>query len=159
MVLAQRNRFVRRGAVLCVCLGGVLTLAACSSSPPRKSAAATTTTTLAPTTTTVPAATTTTTVPPATTTVPAGPACTMAAIAAGIPATSPDYGTLQKITGFGCSGAWAYADIVSGTAQSSTDGVVILQSGGTSWTLADRASACNGGQLPATIQQAGCTTS
>jgi hypothetical protein len=66
---------------------------------------------------------------------------------------------LQKVTGYGCSGSWAYADIVSGTAQSSTDGVVILQASGSSWSLANRATACMGGQLPPSIQQKGCTTS
>jgi hypothetical protein len=82
----------------------------------------------------------------------------MAAISAGIPQSSPDYGTLQRITGFNCSGSWAYADIVAGTAQSSNDDVVILQASGTSWTLANRATACTGGQLPPTIQQNGCTS-
>ncbi len=83
----------------------------------------------------------------------------MSAITAGLPPNSPDYGTLQKVTGFGCSGSWAYADIVSGTAQSPEDGVVILQASGSTWTLANRATACNGGSLPPNIQQAGCSTS
>jgi hypothetical protein len=137
----------RRPRCLLVAALGItipLALSGCSSNP---SAAPATTTTSPPTSSsTAPAPTTTTTAP--------APPCTEAAISAGITAT-PNEG-LISVNGYGCSGPWAWAGV---TLQPGEDAVLVLSASGSSWQIADRATACSQHLVPADIYTAACTTS
>jgi hypothetical protein len=124
----------RAGLLVAAALAGVV-LSSCSNSPSASSGSTTTTTT----TTTATAA------------------CTRAAITAGA-MSSPSNGPVSSVNGYGCSGTWAYADVVVGTTNS-FDAVLVLQAVGPNWTVADRATACNNHLVPSAIYTQACTTS
>jgi hypothetical protein len=132
----------RPGRLLVAALGIAipLVLAGCTSTPSAAPVTTTTTTTTAP--------------PPATTTTVPGPPCTQAAITAGISAT-PNEG-LISVNGFGCSGPWAWAGV---TLHPGIDAILVLSASGSSWQIANRATACSQHLVPADIYTAACTTS
>jgi len=138
----------RQRCLLVAALGMAIPLAlsGCASNPSAAPATTTTTTTSPPTSSTEPTPTTTTTAP--------APPCTEAAISAGISAT-PNEG-LISVNGYGCSGPWAWAGV---TLQPGEDAVLVLSASGSSWQIADRATACNQHLVPADIYTAACTTS
>ena len=123
---------VRRGLLVAVAIGA-LALAGCSSSP-----SASTGSTTSPTTAAV-----------------AG--CTRSAITAGAKGTA-SVGPVKSVSGYGCSGSWAYADVVVGTTNS-FEAVLVLQAVGSDWTVADRATACSDHLVPSAIYTKACTTS
>ena len=118
-------------------------LAACSSSPSSPSAGSTTSTAGSATPTTSSAA---------------GVPCTHRTIATA--ATSDtSLGPVNAVVGFGCSGTWAYANVTVGSGSGAYDAVIVLQAHGSSWSVADRASACSGHLVPSDIYRQACTTS
>jgi hypothetical protein len=133
---------VSSGLVLGLLIGAGV-LAACSSSPSNPSAGSTTSTVGSSTSTTSSAA---------------GAPCTHHAIAAA--ATSDtSLGPVDAVVGFGCSGTWAYANVTVGSGSGAYDAVIVLQAQGSSWSVADRASACSGHLVPSDISKQACTTS
>ncbi len=134
-------RNVRAKILLSATLGAIA-LAGCSNSP-----------SASPPSTTAP--TSTTTAPPTTTI--ASASCTKAAIsAAAMSATS--VGPVSSVSGYGCSGSWAYANVVVGTTNS-FDAVIVLQASGSNWTVVDRGNACSNHLVPSAIYTPACTTS
>jgi hypothetical protein len=132
----------RCGALLGLFAGAAL-LAACSSSPGNASAGSTTSTAHGTTPTTSSAA---------------GVACTHGTIATA--ATSDtSLGPVNAVVGFGCSGTWAYANVTVGSGSGAYDAVIVLQARGSSWSVADRASACSRHLVPSDIYRQACTTS
>ena len=85
-----------------------------------------------------------------------GAPCTSVAITAALRA-SLNKG-FHSLNGYGCSGGWAYADITAGSAQGQFDAVAVLRASGPSWTVANRASACQGQLVPAPIRSQACST-
>jgi hypothetical protein len=71
---------------------------------------------------------------------------------------APSVGDVTAVSGFACSGSWAYANVTVGTANG-FDAVIVLQASGSSWAVADRATACNNHLVPAAIYTPACTTS
>lgn len=122
---------VRRGLLAAVAIGA-LALAGCSSSP---SASTGSTTSSAA----------------------AAAGCTRSAITTGAKGT-PSVGPVKSVSGYGCSGSWAYADVVVGTTNS-FEAVLVLQAVGSDWTVADRATACADHLVPTAIYTKACTTS
>ena len=88
----------------------------------------------------------------------AGVACTHRTIATA--ATSDtSLGPVNAVVGFGCSGTWAYANVTVGSGSGAYDAVIVLQAQGSSWSVADRASACSRHLVPSDIYRQACTTS
>ncbi len=85
--------------------------------------------------------------------------CTQEAIStAAMHATS--IGPVLAVSGFACSGSWAYAGVAVGTSIStSVDAVIVLQVNGGTWVVADRATACSNHLVPSAIYAPACTTS
>jgi hypothetical protein len=138
-------RNVRAKILLSATLGAIA-LAGCSNSP-----------SASPPSTTAP--TSTTTAPPtsSSTTTIASASCTNAAIsAAAMSATS--VGPVSSVSGYGCSGSWAYANVVVGTTNS-FDAVIVLRASGSDWTVVDRGNACSNHLVPSAIYTPACTTS
>jgi hypothetical protein len=133
-----------------------IVLGGCSSTP---SASPTTTTTgdATPSST----ASTTSAVSPtsSSTTEGADAPCTQGAIsAAATKATS--IGPVLGVSGFACSGSWAYANVTVGTSISNSyDAVIVLQVSGGNWVVADRATTCSNHLVPTAIYTPACTTS
>jgi hypothetical protein len=73
--------------------------------------------------------------------------------------SSSSVGSVSAVNGFGCSGSWAYADVTVGSGAASFDAVIVLQAQGSSWSVADRANACNNHLVPSAIYTQACTTS
>jgi hypothetical protein len=71
---------------------------------------------------------------------------------------APSVGDVTAVNGFACSGSWAYANVTVGTANG-FDAVIVLQASGSSWTVADRATACTNHLVPSAIYTPACTTS
>jgi hypothetical protein len=138
-------RNVRAKILLSATLGAIA-LASCSNSPsasPPPTSAPTSSTTAPPTSS-------------STTTI-ASASCTKAAIsAAAMSATS--VGPVSSVSGYGCSGSWAYANVVVGTTNS-FDAVIVLQASGSDWTVVDRGNACSNHLVPSAIYTPACTTS
>jgi hypothetical protein len=137
----------QRAAVAGLVTSGLLAalaLGACSnnSSPPTTSTTTTSTTTASTTTTSSSAAV----------------ACTKSLITAAAE-SSTSIGSVSAVNGFGCSGSWAYADVTVGSGSASFDAVIVLQAQGSSWSVADRANACNNHLVPSAIYTQACTTS
>jgi hypothetical protein len=136
----MRNVSIR---ILVLATLGAIALASCSNSP-SASQGSTTSTTAAP-----PTSSSTTTI--------ASASCTKAAIsAAAMNATS--VGPVSSVSGYGCSGLWAYANVVVGTTNS-FDAVIVLQANGPKWNVVDRGSACSNHLVPSAIYTPACTTS
>jgi hypothetical protein len=72
---------------------------------------------------------------------------------------SSTVGAVTAVNDFGCSGSWAYADVTVGSGSTSFDAVIVLQAHGSSWSVADRGSACNDHLVPSAIYTQACTTS
>jgi hypothetical protein len=123
---------VRTGLLVTAALGAVA-LAGCSNSP-----SASTGSTTSPTTA-------------------VAAACTRSAITAGAMRTK-SAGPVSAVNGYGCSGSWAYADVVVGTTNS-FEAVLVLEAVGSDWTVADRATACTNHLVPSAIYTQACTTS
>ena len=85
-------------------------------------------------------------------------ACTKSLITAAAKSSS-SVGSVSAVNGFGCSGSWAYADVTVGSGTASFDAVIVLQAQGSSWSVADRANACNNHLVPSAIYTQACTTS
>ena len=85
-------------------------------------------------------------------------ACTKSLITAAAESSS-SVGSVSAVNGFGCSGSWAYADVTVGSGAASFDAVIVLQAQGSSWSVADRANACNNHLVPSAIYTQACTTS
>ena len=85
-------------------------------------------------------------------------ACTKSLITAAAESSS-SVGSVSAVNGFGCSGSWAYADVTVGSGAASFDAVIVLQAQGSSWSVADRANACNNHLVPSPIYTQACTTS
>ena len=85
-------------------------------------------------------------------------ACTKSLITAGAESSS-SVGSVSAVNGFGCSGSWAYADVTVGSGAASFDAVIVLEAQGSSWSVADRANACNNHLVPSAIYTQACTTS
>jgi hypothetical protein len=85
-------------------------------------------------------------------------ACTKSLVTAGAESSS-SVGSVSAVNGFGCSGSWAYADVTVGSGAASFDAVIVLQARGSSWSVADRAKACNNHLVPSAIYTQACTTS
>jgi hypothetical protein len=85
-------------------------------------------------------------------------ACTKSLITAAAESSST-VGSVSAVNGFGCSGSWAYADVTVGSGAASFDAVIVLQSQGSRWSVADRANACNNHLVPSAIYTQACTTS
>ena len=137
----------QRAAVAGLVTSGLLAalaLGACSnnSSPPTTSTTTTSTTAASTTTTSSSAAV----------------ACTKSLITAAAE-SSTSIGSVSAVNGFGCSGSWAYADVTVGSGSASFDAVIVLQAQGSSWSVADRANACNNHLVPSAIYTQACTTS
>jgi len=138
-------RNVSVGILVSAILGAVA-LASCSNTP-----------SASPPSTTAPTSTTTTAPTSSTTTAIATASCTKAAIsAAAMSATS--VGPVSSVSGYGCSGSWAYANVVVGTTNS-FDAVIVLQASGSNWTVVDRGNACSNHLVPSAIYTPACTTS
>jgi hypothetical protein len=73
--------------------------------------------------------------------------------------SSTSAGPVSAVSGFGCSGSWAYADVTVGSGENNFDAVIVLQAQGSGWTVADRGNACNNHLVPAAIYTQACTTS
>jgi hypothetical protein len=101
-----------------------------------------------------PASTTTTTTRSSSSAV----ACAKSLITAAAESSS-SVGSVSAVNGFGCSGSWAYADVTVGSGAASFDAVIVLQAQGSSWSVADRANACNNHLVPSAIYTQACTTS
>jgi hypothetical protein len=101
-----------------------------------------------------PASTTTTTTRSSSSAV----ACAKSLITAAAESSS-SVGSVSAVNGFGCSGSWAYADVTVGSGAASFDAVIVLQAQGSSWSVADRANACNYHLVPSAIYTQACTTS
>ncbi len=133
--------------------------AGCSSSPSNSSAGSTTSTTAASTSSTVSTSTSTSTAgTTSTSAATSGAACTHSAILTAATADT-SLGPVDAVVGFGCSGPWAYANVTVGGGSASYDAVIVLQSQGSSWSVADRASACSNHLVPSDIYTQACTTS
>ncbi|HEX4127685.1 MAG TPA: hypothetical protein VHX67_08935, partial [Acidimicrobiales bacterium] len=88
----------------------------------------------------------------------AAAACTKDRIsAAAMSATS--VGPVSAVSGFGCSGSWAYADVTVGSGTNAFDAVIVLQAQGSDWSVADRGNACQNHLVPDAIYTQACTTS
>jgi len=149
----RTNRRATVGGVTALAIAAAALLASCSSSPTGPSAGSTTSTTAAPSSTSTSAAGTTSSTGSA-----AAVPCTHSAIAAA--ATSDtSLGPVNGVAGFGCSGSWAYANVTVGNGAGAYDAVIVLQAQGSSWSVADRASACSNHLVPADIYTQACTTS
>ena len=85
-------------------------------------------------------------------------ACTKSLITAAAK-NSSTVGSVSAVNGFGCSGSWAYADVTVGSGAASFDAVIVLQAQGSSWSVADRGTACNNHLVPSAIYTQACTTS
>ncbi len=85
-------------------------------------------------------------------------ACTKSLITAAAKSSS-SVGSVSTVNGFGCSGSWAYADVTVGSGAASFDAVIVLQAQGSSWSVTDRANACNNHLVPSAIYTRACTTS
>jgi hypothetical protein len=105
-----------------------------------------------------PASTTTSTTTTTTSSSSSALACTKSLITAGAESSS-SVGSVSAVNGFGCSGSWAYADVTVGSGAASFDAVIVLQAQGSSWSVADRANACNNHLVPSAIYTQACTTS
>jgi hypothetical protein len=69
-------------------------------------------------------------------------------------------GPVLAVSGFACSGSWAYADIAVGTSiATSVDAVIVLRVGDGNWVVAERATACSNHDVPSAIYAPACTTS
>jgi hypothetical protein len=121
-----------------------LVMSACSNSGSPAPASTTTTTTTTTSTTTSTSA--------------SSAACTKSLITAAAESSS-SVGSVSAVNGFGCSGSWAYADVTVGSGAASFDAVIVLQAQGSSWSVADRANACNNHLVPSAIYTQACTTS
>jgi hypothetical protein len=121
---------VRTGLLVTAALGA-MALAGCSNSPSSSTGSTTSPTTAA--------------------------ACTRSAITAGA-MSSKSAGPVSAVNGYGCSGSWAYADVVVGTTNS-YEAVLVLEAVGSDWTVADRATACANHLVPSAIYTKACTTS
>ena len=58
---------------------------------------------------------------------------------------------MASVVNFGCSGSWAYANVTEGTGSAAIDAVIVLQSQGSGWVVADRANACNNHLVPSDL--------
>jgi hypothetical protein len=135
----------------------VIALAGCSNGP--ASSTSTTATTAATGTSTTQATSTSTSSTTSTTAGATGAPCTQAAISAAATST-PSVGPVRAVVNYACSGAWAYANVTVGTTSSNSfDAVIVLQQSGSSWTVADRATACSNHLVPSAIYTQACTTS
>lgn len=85
------------------------------------------------------------------------PRCTLSAISKAAKST-PSIGPVKRVTGYGCAGEWAYAEVVVG-AEDSFDAVIVLKVRGSGWMVSDRAKACLNRLVPASIYGPACTTS
>jgi hypothetical protein len=85
-------------------------------------------------------------------------ACTKSLITAAA-MNSSTVGAVTALNDFGCAGSWAYADVTVGSGSASFDAVIVLQAHGSSWSVADRGSACNDHLVPSAIYTRACTTS
>jgi hypothetical protein len=85
-------------------------------------------------------------------------ACTKSLITAAAESSS-SVGSVSAVNGFGCSGSWAYADVTLGSGDGSVDAVIVLKAQGSTWSVADRANACNNHLVPSAIYTQACTTS
>jgi hypothetical protein len=89
----------------------------------------------------------------------AAAACSKSLITAAAKSSSSSVGSVSAVNGFGCSGSWAYADVTVGSGAGSIDAVIVLQAQGSTWSVADRANACNNHLVPSAIYTQACTTS
>lgn len=131
--------------------------AGCSSSPSNQSAGSTTSTTAATTSSTTSGSPSTAGTTP-TTAAASGAACTHSAIVSAA-AGDTNLGPVDAVVGFGCSGTWAYANVTVGAGSGAYDAVIVLRSQGSSWSVANRASACSNHLVPSDIYARACTTS
>ena len=148
------TRRATSGVGMCFVLAAIV-LGGCSSTP---SASPTTTTTVGATPSST--ASTTSAVSPtsSSTTEGADAPCTQGAISAAAKATS--IGPVLGVSGFACSGSWAYANVTVGTSISNSyDAVIVLQVSGGNWVVADRATTCSNHLVPTAIYTPACTTS
>ncbi len=132
------------GGVIAVLIGAAV-LAGCSSSPRNQSAGSTTTSTVAPTTT-------------PTTASASSAACTQSAILAASK-SSTSTGPVNSVSNFGCSGAWAHANVNVGSGSASYDAVIVLRAQASGWVVADRGNACSNHLVPSAIYTQACSSS
>jgi hypothetical protein len=138
------------GGTATACTLAALLLAGCSSSPSTRSSGTT-----APSTAAGAASTTST----STSASSSGSApCTRSAIATAA-AGDTNLGQIDSVVNFGCDGGWAYANVTVGSGSGAYDAVIVLEAEGSTWSVADRAHACNNHLVPASIDTRACTTS
>jgi hypothetical protein len=124
-----------------------LALSGCSSSPSAHSSGTTTQPSTAPSTSA------------SSSTSPAGSApCTRSAIASAATADS-NLGQVNSVSGFGCDAGWAYANVTVGSGSGAYDAVIVLQQKGSTWSVADRGTACSQHLVPASLDARACSTS
>jgi hypothetical protein len=149
-------RAIGAGIVVSAALAA-LVLGGCSSSPSNQSAG-TTTSTSAATTSSTGSATTSTTSASSTSAPSSGAPCTHRAIAAAA-RSDTNLGQVDAVENFGCSGSWGFANVTVGSGSGAYDAVIVLQAEGSSWSVADRATACSNHLVPSDIYTQACTTS
>ncbi len=73
--------------------------------------------------------------------------------------SSTSTGPVNSVSNFGCSGAWAYANVNVGNGSASYDAVIVLQAQASGWVVADRGNACSNHLVPSTIYTQACSSS
>ena len=85
-------------------------------------------------------------------------ACSQSAILAAAK-SSTSTGPVNSVSNFGCSGAWAYANVNVGNGSASYDAVIVLQAEASGWVVADRGNACSNHLVPSAIYTQACSSS
>ena len=87
------------------------------------------------------------------------PPCTKAALSAGLK-RGPNAQKHAKVeASFGCSGGWAYSEVLVGNKQNGFDAVAVYKAKNGVWVTVDRAKPCLKHEIPKKIYKGACTTS
>jgi hypothetical protein len=87
------------------------------------------------------------------------PPCTKAALSAGLK-RGPDAKKNAKVEAtFGCSGGWAYSEVLVGNKQNGFDAVAVYKAKNGVWVTVNRAKPCRTHAIPKKIYKGACTTS
>jgi hypothetical protein len=87
------------------------------------------------------------------------PPCTKAALSAGLKRGPAAEKNAKVLGSFGCSGGWAYSEIVVGNKKNGFDAVAVYKAKNGVWATVNRAKPCKTHAVPKKIYKPACTTS
>jgi hypothetical protein len=87
------------------------------------------------------------------------PPCTKAALSAGLKRGPNAQKNAKVEASFGCSGGWAYSEILVGNKKNGFDAVAVYKAKNGVWVTVNRATPCKRHTIPKKIYKGACTTS